>query len=111
LEPERPPNAANQPLPRPRSRRTRGWQPGRLEAEIEASRPTRFLATADSLWLTSYPEGVVERIDPGTNEVVFHARLGGNLNGITEGDGAIWVGDTALGKLFRVDPAATGTFD
>ena len=54
---------------------------------------------------------MVERIDPATNEVVFHVRLGGNLNGITEGFGGIWVADTASGILYRIDAAASGVYD
>jgi hypothetical protein len=58
--------------------------------------------------LTSFDEGVVERIDPKTNEVAFRAQLGGNLNGITEGFGGIWVTDTGQGRIYQIDPAATG---
>jgi hypothetical protein len=59
------------------------------------------------VWTTSYPLGVVERIDPATNEIVFRAKLGGNLNGITEGFGAIWVVDTRSGILYRIDQSST----
>ncbi|HSL27372.1 MAG TPA: YncE family protein, partial [Acidimicrobiia bacterium] len=57
---------------------------------------------------TSYEEGVVERLDPVSNTVVYQTRLGGNPNGITEGFGAVWVADTANGLLYRLDPEATG---
>ncbi len=39
---------------------------GELKAEIEATTPSRILVTADAIWTTSYPMGVVERIDPET---------------------------------------------
>lgn len=81
---------------------------GAVEAEIASAQATRLLVTADAVWLTSYPNGVVERIDPTSNEVVFRAKLGGNLNGITEGLGSIWVAETGTGRLYRLDPAATG---
>jgi streptogramin lyase len=50
----------------------------------------------------------VERIDPETNEVEFRAELGGNINGITEGLGGIWVTDTGQGRIYKIDPEATG---
>jgi outer membrane protein assembly factor BamB len=81
---------------------------GAVEAEIATSMPARLLVTADGVWLTSYDEGMVERIDPATNAVVYRARLGGNINGITEGFGGVWVSDTGRGRLYRLDPAATG---
>jgi streptogramin lyase len=81
---------------------------GKVEGDIPTALPTRLLVTADAVWLTSYPQGVVERIDPRTNEVVFRAKLGGNMNGITQGFGAIWVTDTSVGLLYRLDPGATG---
>ena len=61
------------------------------------------------VWLTSYPVGVVERIDPATNTVVFHTEPGGTLNGIAEGFGSIWVAVTGSKLLYRFDPAATST--
>lgn len=81
---------------------------GAVQAEIAATQPTRLLVTADAVWHTSYDGGVVERIDPATNDVVYRAELGGNINGIAEGFGAIWVTDTGNGLLYRIDPAATG---
>ena len=80
---------------------------GELQAEIAATGPTRMLATDQAVWLTNFDRGIVERIDPETNEVVFHAALGGNSNGIAEGFGWIWVADTQRGQLFRIDPQAT----
>jgi streptogramin lyase len=81
---------------------------GAVKAEIATSMPARLMVTAESVWLTSYNEGVVERIDPATDTVVYRARLGGNINGITEGFGSVWVSDTGRGRLYRLDPAATG---
>jgi outer membrane protein assembly factor BamB len=80
---------------------------GDVIASIPARQPTRLLVTDDAVWTTSYPLGVVERIDPATNEIVFRAKLGGNLNGITEGFGAIWVVDTRSGILYRIDQSST----
>jgi streptogramin lyase len=51
---------------------------------------------------------LVARIDVATNEVAYQARLGGSPNGLTEGFGSIWVSDTANGRLYRIDPEATG---
>jgi len=81
---------------------------GAVGAEIAATQATRLLVTADAVWLTSYPNGVIERIDPTSNQVVFRTKPGGTLNGITEGFGSIWVAETGTGRLYRVDPAATG---
>lgn len=79
---------------------------GEIDAEIPNTSPTRMLATEDAVWLTNYPAGVVQRIDPTTNEIAFTAKLGGNMNGITEGFGSIWAADTLAGLLYRIDPAA-----
>jgi DNA-binding beta-propeller fold protein YncE len=81
---------------------------GAVEAEISASQPARFLATGSGLWLTSYERGVVERIDPTSNAVVFRSRFNGSINGIADGLGGIWVSDTTNGRLYLLDPNATG---
>ena len=60
------------------------------------------------MWLTSYNGGTISRIDPATNTVVFQAYLNGAINGITEGLGGIWVADTSNGRLYLIDPSATG---
>ena len=84
---------------------------GKVSAEIETLPPSRFVATDDGLWYSSYQWGAIGRIDPATNKVVFSATLGGNINGITAGKDAIWAVDTASGKLYRIDPAATGIYE
>jgi hypothetical protein len=84
---------------------------GKIEVEIEVANPSRLLPTTAGLWFTSYETGIVGRIDPTTNEIVYQVLLNGNPNGITEGFGAIWVSDTANGRLFRIDPAASGITD
>jgi streptogramin lyase len=78
---------------------------GAIQTSIPTIYPSRLFATADSVWLTSYDGGAVERIDPATNSVSFHADLGGNINGIGEGLGGVWVGDTMHRVLYRIDPA------
>jgi streptogramin lyase len=80
---------------------------GEIQAEIEVASPSRLLVTDDSVWLTSFATGAVERVDPATNQVIYHAELGGTPNGITQGFGAIWVGETTLRHLYKIDPAAT----
>jgi streptogramin lyase len=84
---------------------------GAVIAEIETAVVARLLVSATGVWVTSYDRGVVERIDPATNQVVFRAQLGGNPNGIAEGLGSIWVADTGRGLMFRIDPAAVGLSD
>jgi streptogramin lyase len=84
---------------------------GAIETEIDMANPSRVLATTAGIWFTSYLSGLVGRIDPATNEVVYQAHLGGNVNGITEGFGSIWVSDTASGRLLRIDPVASGITD
>jgi streptogramin lyase len=94
-------------------------QTGKVQAEIPTAlessiapgtpaAPSRFLVTQSGVWLTSYESGAVERIDPSTNTVVYRAELGLNPNGIAQGFGAIWVADTGEGRLYRLDPTATG---
>ena len=49
--------------------------------------------------------GVLDRIDPGTNEVAAEIRLPGDSTGeVTVGEGAVWVTETVLG-VYRIDPA------
>jgi streptogramin lyase len=84
---------------------------GKVTAEIETLPPSRFVATDDGLWYSSYLWGAVGRIDPATNKVVFSATLGGNINGLTAGRDAIWAVDTKSGKLYRIDQDASGIYD
>ena len=84
---------------------------GEVQAEVAATVPTRLLATTDAIWASSYPHGTIQRIDPSTNEVVFKVRLGGNLNGLAEVAGSVWVSDTLAGRLYEIDLAAVGIFE
>ena len=81
---------------------------GEVVAEIPVAWPSRLLVTANSIWLTSFDRGVVERIDPVTNTVVFHVDLGGSPNGIAFGFDSVLVSDTLRGRIYFFDPAATG---
>lgn len=81
---------------------------GAVVAEIPATQVTRLLITDGGVWLTSFERGVVERVGPATNQVVFRVHLGGNPNGIAAGLGSIWVADTMRGHIYRFDPLVEG---
>ena len=59
----------------------------------------------------SCPDGTVYRLDPTDLRISARARVGGNMQSLAAGEGAVWVGQLTYvnnvpqpGYLFRVDP-------
>jgi streptogramin lyase len=59
---------------------------------------------AGSLWVTE-DDGVLARIDPNTGAIRKTIHVGGNLDAVAYGDGAVWVANTLAGTVTRIDPA------
>jgi streptogramin lyase len=54
--------------------------------------PTLEIAYGDdAIWVASYDEGRVTRLDPATGRVVENIQVVGHPSGITVGDGKVWV--------------------
>ncbi len=78
---------------------------GRLEAKIPVSGASLITAGGGSVWVSSYPDGVVTRIDPSTDQILATQRFGHLTLApwMAYEDGALWV--LVNGTLVRVDPA------
>ncbi|HEX4906859.1 MAG TPA: hypothetical protein VFU93_15505 [Acidimicrobiales bacterium] len=77
-------------------------RPG-VEARIAVGRAPgiRSLAADDTwLWATSANDGVLERIDPRTNDVTASYDVGRGFEGIAVGDGLVWL--TGYGSPNRI---------
>jgi YVTN family beta-propeller protein len=59
----------------------------------------------DAVWVTTFDENKVSRIDPATNTVVAEIAVGANPEGITVTPGAVWVSNHRGGSIWRIDPA------
>lgn len=59
---------------------------------VAAGPPTLDLAFGEgALWVASYDDGTVVRIDPTSGNVSKEIRVGGHPSGIAVGDGKVWV--------------------
>jgi streptogramin lyase len=77
-------------------------RPG-IEARIAVGRAGGIRSAAadgTSLWVTSANNGVLERIDPHTNDVVRSYDIGPGFEGIAAADGKVWL--TGFGDPNRV---------
>ena len=85
-------------------------RPG-VEARIVVGRAPgiRSLAADDTwMWATSANDGVVERIDPRTNEVTASFDVGRGFEGIAAGGGLVWLtGSGSPNRIVAID-ADTG---
>ena len=59
----------------------------------------------DAVWVTTFDEDKLSRIDPATNTVVAEIAVGANPEGITVTPGAVWVSNHRGGSISRIDPA------
>ena len=58
-----------------------------------------------AVWVTTFDENKVSRIDPVTNKVVAEIAVGTNPEGITVTPEAVWVSNHRAGSISRIDPA------
>ena len=77
-------------------------QPIRIGDDVDA-----VSVSSDAVWVTTYNDGVLARIDPATRSVVWRKRLGTRLAGVLAAtDGSVWVSLYDRGIVERVDPAS-----
>jgi DNA-binding beta-propeller fold protein YncE len=67
--------------------------------------PLRAVAAYDALWVTSFAEGRLVKVDTSTGEVGGQVRVGDGAEGVAAGFGSVWVVAQDAGRLVRVDPA------
>jgi YVTN family beta-propeller protein len=58
----------------------------------------------DALWVASYPNNIVRRIDPRTGKVTATIRVGSGPIAISVAGGAVWVANQNDGSVSRIDP-------
>jgi YVTN family beta-propeller protein len=57
-----------------------------------------------AVWVTTFDEDNLSRIDPATNTVVADIPVGTNPEGIAVTPGAVWVSNHRGGSIWRIDP-------
>ena len=58
-----------------------------------------------AVWVTSFANDTVYRIDPDTHEVVAEIEVGANPEGLLVTDDAVWVANHRGGSISQIDPA------
>jgi YVTN family beta-propeller protein len=71
------------------------------------NRPCGVLSAAGSVWVSTYTDDQVVRLDPTSHAVLAHAKTGGSPCGMAFGAGSVWVEDYTGNAVTRVD-ATTG---
>ncbi len=61
-------------------------------------------ATPEAVWATDTDAGLVQRIDPGTGEVLATIATPARPKGTTFGEGALWVACDGANNVVRIDP-------
>ena len=75
-----------------------------------ASPPTAVAATTGGVWVASFQDRTLTRIDPTTLGVVRTVPLGATPTGLSAGrNGAVWVAQGFSRRLLSVQPQADGT--
>jgi YVTN family beta-propeller protein len=68
--------------------------------------PFELSATDRMVWVTSYQDETIERIDPRTRAIVATiTQLGQGPAGLSIGPQAVWVTNSRAGTVLRIDPA------
>ena len=58
----------------------------------------------EAIWVTTFDENTVTRIDPLSGEIVAVVEVGENPEGVLVSDDAVWVSNHRDGSLSRIDP-------
>ena len=67
--------------------------------------PFNLLLTRDALWVTSYVDDAIVRVDPASGRVVTTIKVPGNgPTGMVDAGGFMWVANSRAGSLSRIDP-------
>ena len=67
--------------------------------------PLRTTAAYGAVWVTSFHDKSLVRLDPATGEVGRDGRTGAGPEGVAAGFDSIWVVAQDAGRLLRIDPA------
>jgi len=68
------------------------------------STPLRVATGYDALWVTSFGDGDLLKVDPGTAKVLARTPVGAGAEGVAAGLGSVWVVAQDDGLLLRVRP-------
>jgi streptogramin lyase len=68
--------------------------------------PLRATAAYGAVWVTSFDDKVLVRVDPATGQVTGRVRTGAGPEGVAAGFGSIWVVAQDAGRLLRIDPGS-----
>ena len=79
--------------------------PPRVAARIEVAEPIGVAAGGGSVWVASFADDAVVRIDPETKRVVARIPVGKGPIGVGYGAGSAWSADWSGGTVTRIDPA------
>ncbi|RNL79595.1 PQQ-binding-like beta-propeller repeat protein [Nocardioides marmorisolisilvae] len=80
----------------------------RITATLTAaigSTPLRIAAGENALWVTSFGDGSLLKIDPATAKVLTTTPMGAGAEGVTTGLGFVWVVAQDAGLLLKVRPS------
>ena len=69
------------------------------------STPLRVATGYGAIWVTSFQDGYLLKIDPSTSKVIARTKVGAGAEGVTTGLGSVWVVAQDAGLLLRVRPA------
>ena len=75
-----------------------------FELTIPIEGTPRDLGAREGIWVANPAEGRVERLDPGTGEIIASVEVGTEPSVISIGPGRIWVGDPSTGSIYKIDP-------
>ena len=66
-----------------------------------------LLVTPAAVWVTSYDDDAIVRIDPISGRMLTTIRVPGRgPTGVAEADGALWVANSRNGSVSRIDPVS-----
>jgi YVTN family beta-propeller protein len=78
----------------------------RRQAKISRLPETSRMVAADgSLWVTSFRQNQLLKVDPATLKVTRKITVGTGPVGVTAGAGSLWVANSGEGTVTRIDPA------
>ena len=85
---------------------------GAVVAHIDlGGRPWGVATGGGAVWIGNESDGTIARVDPGTNAIVWRARLDADPLpttspvGVAYGGGSVWSADNGGDRVWRVDPA------
>src|SRR4051812_26333356 len=83
----------------------RAGQPPVVATVVTDGAPCGGAVAAGSVWVAAYASSRLVRIDPATNAVTGHVRVGASPCGLVAAAGSLWTDGFGTGTVERVDPA------